>query len=282
MKLEDILPDVCLVFLQGWGEPLLHRDFFRIVSFVKGFGCSTGTTTNGMPVDKDMAMRIVDSQMDIIAFSLAGTSSKNDIVRRGTSLRHVIRAMEWLQEAKINMSSRRPSINIAYTVLRSLIGEIGGLSAIISSLDVEQVIISPLTLAVSSNMERELISGRSSDEFCKLEEEVEDLKARCSHGGYEKIFLNIPDGDRYMCGENIHRSFFISSGGQVSPCVFLSIPVKSEKFCGESLHFGSILNEDIVSIWKKKEFKKFRAMVYSSNPPSCCNGCMRHFSYFTR
>ncbi len=279
LKLESILPDVCLVFLQGWGEPLLHKDFFRIVSFIKKFGCSVGTTTNGMPIDKDVTMRIVDSQMDVIAFSLAGTSSNNDIIRRGTSIEHVIRAIEWLQEAKVKMGSRKPSINIAYTALKSFINEIKGLSSIVSSLDVDQVVISPLTLAVSPSMERELIYGGNSGEFRRLEEMVENLKANF-RWGYERIFLNIPDKDKYICGENIRRSFFVSSFGMVAPCVFLSIPAKNEMFHRRNLYFGSILNKDIVSIWKKEEFRTFRAQVYSSNPPAYCSGCMRHFIHF--
>ena len=36
-----------LVHLQGWGEPLLHPDFFTLVSQAKAVGCQVGTTTNG-------------------------------------------------------------------------------------------------------------------------------------------------------------------------------------------------------------------------------------------
>lgn len=37
-----------LVFLQGWGEPLLHPRFWDMVHRVKRAGCWVGFTTNAM------------------------------------------------------------------------------------------------------------------------------------------------------------------------------------------------------------------------------------------
>ena len=35
-----------LVFLQGWGEPFLHPQFFDLLRIAKQAGCMVGTTTN--------------------------------------------------------------------------------------------------------------------------------------------------------------------------------------------------------------------------------------------
>ena len=42
---QRLLPDlqrVRLVYLQGWGEPFLHPDFFTLVSLAKQAGCQVG------------------------------------------------------------------------------------------------------------------------------------------------------------------------------------------------------------------------------------------------
>ena len=50
-KLLPALARARLVYLQGWGEPLLHPDFFNMVALAKQAGCRVGTTTNGMLLD---------------------------------------------------------------------------------------------------------------------------------------------------------------------------------------------------------------------------------------
>ena len=80
-----------LVHLQGWGEPLLHPALPDMVAAAKAAGVRVGTTTNGMLLDTVRARALVNAGLDIMAFSLAGTSAAyNDRIRGGTRLDAVL------------------------------------------------------------------------------------------------------------------------------------------------------------------------------------------------
>jgi MoaA/NifB/PqqE/SkfB family radical SAM enzyme len=81
------LSKTALTYLQGWGEPLLHPDLAAMVRLAKRAGCTVGTTTNGMLLDETGCHRLMDAGLDILAFSLAGTTSAcNDTARGGNQV----------------------------------------------------------------------------------------------------------------------------------------------------------------------------------------------------
>ena len=83
-KLSVALSKSRLVYLQGWGEPLTHPEFFEMVRMAKAVGCRVGTTTNGMSLDEEQCLRLVQEGVDIVAFSLAGVDERSDLIRQGT------------------------------------------------------------------------------------------------------------------------------------------------------------------------------------------------------
>jgi MoaA/NifB/PqqE/SkfB family radical SAM enzyme len=82
-----------MVHLQGWGELLLHKQFFEIVASVKKAGCKVGTTTNGMLLNRTEISKLVESGIDHVAFSLTGIGEANDRVRKGTEFRRILQTI---------------------------------------------------------------------------------------------------------------------------------------------------------------------------------------------
>jgi hypothetical protein len=72
--------------------------------------------------------------------------------------------------------------------------------------------------------------------------------------------------DVVICEEDPLRNLYISTDGEVSPCVYLYPPVPSpfkRMFCGseyniEKLSFGNIFKEPLHEIWNRKEYVDFR------------------------
>lgn len=70
------------VHLQGWGDPFLHTRFLDFVRVARRAGCAVSTTC-GLRIDEALAEAIVDSGMDVVAFSLAGTDEASNASRWG-------------------------------------------------------------------------------------------------------------------------------------------------------------------------------------------------------
>ena len=92
----------------------MNPHFFEMVRLAKEQGCQVSTTTNGTLLDRESLIRLVDHELDVIAFSLAGTDQKNDTIRRGTSLEEIVQTIQILKELKHEKNTPRPEIHISY------------------------------------------------------------------------------------------------------------------------------------------------------------------------
>jgi MoaA/NifB/PqqE/SkfB family radical SAM enzyme len=266
-----------LVHLQGWGEPLLNPHFFDMVRLAKEQGCQVGTTTNGTSLNSDKLARLMDVDLDFIAFSLAGTDQKNDTIRRGTSLERTLQTIKNLNELKRERSSLRPDIHVAYMLLRSGQEDVATLPSLLQNLGVSQVVISTLDFIPNNELAEEAFTGPDTrpDELEKL---LNSIRAEGQRRGVP-IHYQIPAGEpQRFCTENVQRGLFISSDGGVSPCVFTGLPVSKASFFMDGkewpytpLSFGNVNEDPLSRIWWKKPYKRFR---HSFSPGKFAQPCL--------
>lgn len=281
---EKILPAASkteLIYLQGWGEPFMNPEFFAMAEMAKKAGCRVGVTTNGMLLDDDIISRLVEQQVDIVAFSLAGADEMNDTFRRGTRLKTVLSAIRSLNHRKQAAGSSRPAIHIAYLLLCSAMNSLEKLPRLLENVGVTQVVISTLDLALAKELEREVVAPRTVDDY-------ETLRARLDAVASEARRLNIdvhyqiryPGERRPVCTENVLRALFISASGQVSPCVFTNLPVADAAHVVDGIErplrrvtFGNINERSLSRIWRERAYAAFRHSHVSHQTPAFCGDC---------
>ena len=282
MKIKPAFSKTKHLHLQGWGEPFLNRDFFKMASIAKKEGLRVGTTTNGMLLDQERATRLIDTGIDIIAFSLAGTNEQsNDRIRKGTRFLKVIEAIETLEKEKIKKGSRTPVIHVAYLVLRSTINEIEKLPRLLEGVGVSQVVISTLDFMASDELQSEVIRSSSKKEYLETESFFLSVAKEGERRGLSVHYYLPPfeEAGRF-CRENVQRAFCIASDGAVTPCVFTNLQV------GDEFHFlsndkrsfqrkimGNIQTQSPFDIWNMKPYKKFRSSFSGKNLDPVCEGC---------
>ena len=66
-----------ILILSG-GEPLLHPNFFDILSYAKNRGLVCHLSSNGVLIDKPLAVKLKDSGVDYVGVSLDGAPREND------------------------------------------------------------------------------------------------------------------------------------------------------------------------------------------------------------
>lgn len=274
-----------LVFLQGWGEPLLHRDFFTMVGLAKKAGCRVGTTTNGTLLDEGMIREMVDSGIDIVGFSLAGTGGRNDAFRRGTSFENVLEAIRRLKEVKEEKGSVVPAVHIAYMLLRSAIEDVMDLPRVLNGLGISQVVISTLDFVPARELEDEAFTSVNGAERKKLRLLLESVEATAySYGVPIHYRLASAISRPKECTENLQRALFVSADGEVSPCVFTNLPVSSASFIAQGeerpyrrLTFGKINEQPLAAIWRQDAYTHFRNCFSAGHLSPLCQGCPKLF-----
>jgi len=95
------------VILHGAGEPLLHKDFIKILGYAASKEkLSAGFLSNGSLLTKDLSKAILGTNIAWVGFSVDGTQGDHYRKNRGIELEQVERAIETFLSLK---SGNRPS-----------------------------------------------------------------------------------------------------------------------------------------------------------------------------
>lgn len=276
-----------LIYLQGWGEPLMHPELMKMLRVVKENGCMAGLTTNGTLLDADRIRTFVDAGLDYLSLSLAGVDEKNDVIRKGTKLDRVLRALEDIQRIKAVSGASLPKVHLAYILLRSNLDDIPAMPRFFSSLDFDQVVISSLTLGFSNAMEKEMVLAENKSEFANLKNRLREMRDKTNYPERIHFHLYNPDKLPGPCSENILRSAYIDVEGYLKPCVctdfsgFKAVPVRSDETTGPyPLHrydFGHVPTHGLNHLWHSKPYRTFRRSWELGTIPEGCRHCTKPY-----
>ncbi|MEA3385871.1 MAG: radical SAM protein, partial [Thermodesulfobacteriota bacterium] len=157
-KLIPFLKYTDMVYLQGWGEPLLNNDIFEMIRICKDRGKRTGFTTNGMLLTEDTIRKLVDLELDIIGISLAGTTAPtHNQIRKGTDFNKLVSNLELLCKIKAERKTHLPAIHLAYLMLRSNCQELKEILQLAKKVGAKQIVASNLTLIIDPKLSAEAI-----------------------------------------------------------------------------------------------------------------------------
>ncbi len=280
-RLIPVLKKTKLVYLQGWGEPFLHPDFFSLAALAREAGCSVGTTTNGMNLDSAWVERIIQSRLDILGFSLAHTDSQNDFLRQGTHLEQVLGLIRSVTEAKRKAGTEKPVIHVAYLLLESNKRDARRLPGLLNGLGVHEVVISTLDCVAAPELKKELVELGTEDERERLRDY---LKSICAEGERAGLPIHYQIGNcgrkKLYCSENIQKAAVISASGDVFPCVFMNLAPEEpnnahDQRSAERVCFGNIAQEPLEKIWRSDAYKKFRRSFSRERLAPRCAHCLK-------
>lgn len=260
------------VHLQGWGEPLVNPRFFDMVALARKAGCSVSTTTSGLAMTPKLARQIVESGLDIVAFSLAGTDSASNASRQGIDFKRVCEAIALLQEVRRGMGGVHLEVHIAYLMLASNIEAVRGLPDLMKRLGVHAAVVSTLDYIPSAELAAESLLPEDGEKLARAEAVLKEAAARARESGQALHYeLPCPDAPGNACRENVSRSLFLSADGCLSPCVYLNLPVNGED--PSRRVFGDIRGRDPLEIWESEAFRGFRERLAQGDPDLPCRTC---------
>jgi MoaA/NifB/PqqE/SkfB family radical SAM enzyme len=259
-----------MVFLQGWGEPLLHPYFWDMVREVKSAGAKVGFTTNGAPLVDKHIDKLFEERVDIMGISLGGaTAATHEKFRQGCDLARIDKALRKIKDMKREAQVDGPSVHLAFILLRSNWQELRWLPTLAAEWGASQVIINNLSFIGERAMQDESLLLRpelwpavsAAFESAKKEAEKEGILFH-----YHRPHMEEPCA---ICTENVLRACFISYRGDVSPCVMTNISLQpgqraeywfqNKTYPVENYVLGNIRERSLPDIWNNVKAREFRA-----------------------
>ena len=293
-----------LVYLQGWGEPLLNDDIFRMIEFCKMKNKLVGFTTNGQLLEEKTIVELIDLKLDILCVSLAGTTSPtHNRLRKGNNFDQIISNLILLRELKKQKNVSKPNLHIAYLMLESNFEEMRNIVLLAQKLGAKQVIASNLTLIIEKELFSEALfnNEQNYNYYSSTLNQIKEEALKKEIIFFHHNLIPSPFLSGLNCSENICNALVIDVEGNVSPCVFtmpslnenliisdtkiLSNYFQNQVFPLKGKSFGNIASESLWEIWNKKNYSAFRnyfdktsQVIPNSNIfecPECCVKCYK-------
>lgn len=282
-RVVPALSKTTLAYLQGWGEPLLHPNLAAMVGLAKAAGCTVGTTTNGMLLDGADCHRLMDAGLDILAFSLAGTTpASNDTARRGTRFTQVLEKLDMVRRIKEERQTATPAVHIAYMLLGSGLGDLPALPRLMADHGVEQAVVSVLDFEPGTELSHEVLAPKTVQEQKDLEALLNSVKSSAADLG---LTIHTPDFNPeeisdQPCSENSARALFVAADGEISPCVYANLPVdqgvcvrQGQSVSYRRMTFGNVNDLMVPVIWRGEAYARFREDLAAGRPAPLCRNC---------
>lgn len=276
-RLWPLLLETTRVHLQGWGEPFLHPRFLDMAALVRRADCLVSTTTCGLFMDEAFAARLVDSGIDIVAFSLTGASpASNNEARKGVDFDRVIDNIRILQKVRQAKLGVHLELHFAYLMLASQVEEVRRLPELMQDLGMHAAVVSTLDYIPAPGWEAEAFAPAETEKIAKARTVLEETAARAAAMGFS-LYYSLPETEpRSDCLENPARSVYVDAEGNLAPCIYVNLPTGTEDPLRRV--YGSCLRDNPLHVWQGSEFGAFRAALSSGEPDENCRNCPKRFA----
>lgn len=293
------LPAPPIIHLGGYGEPMVHPDFLKIVALAKATGAKVEMTTNGILLDGDTAEALIDLDLNRIMVSIDGVRPDiyHDIRVRG-SYTQVIENFRHLRRLKLRKNGRHsnPQVGIAFVAMKRNVADIQNLPWLAVHIGASEIQVSNV-VPHYPEMESEILYERSlTSTAFRASRWVPNLRLpkfdmdEYTQEPVSELFDSIVslswfNGD---LSQTTNYCRFIQEGyavirrdGEVSPCLPLlhDHPVYLLGRRKDVTHYslGNINQKPLGEVWESPEYRAFRAKVqaFPFSPCTTCGGCER-------
>ena len=239
-----------LVYLQGWGEPMLHPDLWDMLAMALEKGCATGFTTNGANLQADQNQRLLDMGVNLISVSFAGTAaSVHESLRTHSEFSMLCKNFESLANLKKQHGSDNPWLELHFLMTRANLNEFPSLVELGASLGADEVVATNLTYSPNLALDRMHIFGEQL-----LPEDIEIIDRAKATAKRLDIPLRVyplqAEPQTLVCDADPINTVYINHRGEVTPCVYLglTVPGKIPRYYHGEAHpfdtvsFGNVSN----------------------------------------
>ncbi len=254
LELSKLFPKFDVVYLQGWGEPLLHPDFKDMLTIAEE-NAKTGFTTNGRKLKK--LADFVAKHTDYLLVSFSGISSK----ARGVSFDVAIEGVRAVAEEKKKAGKEgKVRVGVSYMLTEESWKESVEFVELAAEAGAEYVAFTNLDYVFDEITDRLRVFGKGEKKIREVENVLNKAKTLARKLGMSVKAYPLNLEEQAVCEANPHTSAAVSCEGKLYPCIYLALPFEKipRLFEGEIIYvkppeFGEASNR---KAWV--EFEKFR------------------------
>ncbi|GAB4281934.1 MAG: radical SAM protein [Marinilabiliales bacterium] len=237
------------LLLYHQGEPFLHKEFFKLISYAVKKNIYTATSTNGHFINSGTAEKIISSGIDKIIISIDGASRESyEKYRIGGDYNTVIEGLKSLVNTKKLLKSAKPFIEVQFLVNRYNEHQINSIKELINDIGADKLSLKTMQIYDLNNNAHFLPVNNKYNRYKKNDKGEYEIKSKLPNHCWR-----------------MWSSAVITWDGKIIPCCF----DKDAKYI-----FGSLKESSLNEIWKSNTYNDFRKKILTSRRQiDICNNC---------
>ncbi|MGH7325985.1 MAG: SPASM domain-containing protein [Candidatus Rokuibacteriota bacterium] len=267
------------VVLHGIGEPLLNREIFDIVAWLKTRVATVLFNSDAISLTPKRARRLIESGLDEYRVSMdAATAATYRRLRGVDQFDRVVGNVRRLVELERELGRSTPRVSIWFTASRANLEELPAFVRLGADLEVGEVYVQRLVfnglgLAVEENALHGRLHAREQSLLDEATHMAEDLGVALRASGLTTPLESLKGGaarSRHWAGcQRPWTLAYVTANGNVLPCCIS--PWVARDY--EGLVLGNAFSDRFAEIWNGERYRKFRVDFESETPPDPCRGC---------
>ena len=278
-SIAEQFPVLERVVLHGIGEPLLNREIFEIVAYLKSRAATVLFNSDAISLTLTRALKLIDSGLDEYRVSMdAATPETYRRVRGVDQFDRVVANVRRLVELEQQRSRSAPRVSLWFTAARVNLPELPAFVRLAGRLGVPEVyvqrlVFNELGLATAENALHGRLRQQEQELLAQTEELARALGVVLHASGLTTPLASLngqSPGARPWAGcQRPWTLSYVTANGNVLPCCISPWVARDYP----ALILGHAFAEPFADIWNGERYRRFRNDFESESPPDPCRGC---------
>jgi radical SAM protein with 4Fe4S-binding SPASM domain len=237
----------------GMGEQLLNPQIFDMMNLAKKKGFQISLTDNFTLVDKEVALKLLHSEIDYLYASFDSVSKdKFEKIRFGANFDEVVRNIKQFIEAKNQVKAKKPQVFFKSVISKKTVSEVPHLIEFAEELDLD---------GIDFCKEHSFYQNHTNDpNFYLQPKDLPPTKI--------EVILN-EMGRIYPC--QALPGCFVTFDGKVFPCDHMMQLLPRNSFA--RFQVGDIRFNTLAEIWRSEKYRRIRKNLASRVWLPFCEKC---------
>lgn len=278
-QVADQFPTLDRVVLHGIGEPLLNRDLFEMIAYLKAKGAMVLFNSDAISLTPKRARQLIESSLDEYRVSMDAATRGTYLKLRGVDqFNRVVGNVRELIELKKRLQQKTPRVSLWFTAMKANLEELPAFVRLAAEMEVPEVYVQRLVfygqgLAVQEQSLYRTLQAQEQKLIEEAEHLAQNLQITFKASGLTTPLASLQGkdpGKRPWAGcQRPWTLSYVTANGNVLPCCISPWTAKDYR----GLILGNAFKEDFESIWNGERYQRFRETFESDVPPDPCRGC---------
>jgi radical SAM protein with 4Fe4S-binding SPASM domain len=248
--LDEVGDYIIHLRLWNWGEPLLNKEVFKMISYAKRKKIFVNLSTNSNFLDEEVAKKMINSGLDEVIISMDGASEETyKTYRKGGDFKKLLKSIHFLVEEKKRLKRNFPYIKLQFIIMKHNEHEISTVKDLAQKIGVDELVFK--TVGIMDYFSKEDIK------------KYIPLNKKYSRYNVEENNVTSKVEVKNWC-DFLWSEMVINWDGSVVPCCF---------DMNNSFVFGNAFSSSVKGIWNNSRYVGFRKTILTNkkNIPLCKN-----------